>query len=110
MVAENKANAHVCDRLGLPHRFVTWFIVFLTIDLVACGLLGRELFVLIVTGQSRPSRGKCRQLHAFFVSRKMHGSARKNGSECLLSIALVLLLKTRHFHGYKNKTITRYRP
>ena len=33
-------------------------------------LLGRELFVLIVFGQSRPSSSKCIQLHAFFIFRK----------------------------------------
>lgn len=33
-------------------------------------ILGRELFALIVFRQSRPSVGKCIQLHAFFVSRK----------------------------------------
>ena len=32
--------------------------------------MGRELFALIVFGQSRPSVGKCIQLHAFFISRK----------------------------------------
>lgn len=32
--------------------------------------MGRELFALIVFGQSRPPDDRCIQLHAFFVSRK----------------------------------------
>ena len=45
----------------------------------------------------------------FYIQKKF-GSVCKNEGERSLSIALVLLLKTRHFHGYKNKTMTRHRP
>ena len=40
--------------------------------MLLCGLLGRELSVLIMFGQSRPSGSKCIQLHAFLFSEK-HG-------------------------------------
>ena len=70
MVAENKANAHVCDRLWPAASFCYMVYCLIAVCLHASGLLGRELFVLIVTRQSRPSRGKCIQLHAFFVPRK----------------------------------------
>ena len=74
MVAENKANAHVCDRLRSAASFGYMANFYL---LMPRDLMGRELFVLIVTRQSRPSRGKCIQLHAFFVFRKcMEVSAR----------------------------------
>lgn len=72
--------------------------------------MGRELFVLIIARQSRPSDGKRIQLHAFFCIQKMLGIICKNEGEHSLSIALVLHLKTRHFQGYKNKTMTRHRP
>ena len=53
---------------SLSHRFGTCIF-----DKSACrqaAIMGRELFALILFGQSRPSRGKCIQLHAFFISRK----------------------------------------
>lgn len=45
----------------------------------------------------------------FLYSEKL-GSVCKNEGERSQSIALVLYLKTRHFHEYKNKTMTRHRP
>ena len=70
----NKANAHVCDRLRSAASFGYMANFYL---LMPRDLMGRELFVLIVFRQSRPSVGKCTQLHAFFVSRKsMDVSAR----------------------------------
>ena len=54
--------------LGLPHRFGTCIF-----DKSACrqaAIMGRELFALIVFGQSRPPDDRCIQLHAFFVPRK----------------------------------------
>ena len=62
-----QANAHVCDRLRSAASFGYMANFYL---LVPHDLLGRELFVLIVFGQSRPSSSKCIQLHAFFISRK----------------------------------------
>ena len=67
MAMENKANAHVCDRLRSAASFGYMANFYL---LVPRDLLGRELFVLIIARQSRPSDGKCIQLHAFFVFRK----------------------------------------
>ena len=67
---ENKANAHVCD---WPEPAASSCYMVYCLDSsrpYASGLLGRELFVLIIARQSRPSDGKCFQLHAFFVSRK----------------------------------------
>ena len=70
MNTENKANAHVCDRRMPAASFCYMVYCFIAVCLFASGLWGRELFVLIVFGQSRPSVGKCIQLHAFFISRK----------------------------------------
>ena len=93
---------------SLSHRFGTCIF-----DKSACrqtAIMGRELFVLIIARQSRPSDGKCTQLHAFFCIQKMLGRVCKNEGERSLSIALVLHLETRHFHEYENKTMTRRRP
>ena len=76
MVAENKANAHVCDWLRPAASFGYMANFYL---LVPHDLLGRELFVLIVFGQSRPPDGKCIQLHAFFVSRKCLEESARTG-------------------------------
>ncbi len=99
---ENAANAHVCDGIHPSHRIGIWQVLAVPFD-----LLGRELFVLIVAGQSRPSDGKCIQLHAFLFRKvlKSCGNSGKNS----MGFALVLRLKTRHFLGYKNRTISRKR-
>ena len=65
MNMENEANAHVCDRLRSAASFGYMANFYL---LMPRDLWGRELFALIVFGQSRPSVGRCIQLHAFFVS------------------------------------------
>ena len=77
MVAKNEANTHVfmlyefMIRLSVFQQILA--LVFnesilypYKIGCVLLPILGRELFVLIVTRQSRPSRDKCIQLHAFF--------------------------------------------
>ena len=50
----NKTNAHVCDRLRFAASFCCMAYCF-AISQDADGHLGRELFVLIVFGQSRAS-------------------------------------------------------
>ena len=67
---ENKANAHVCDRRMPAASFCYMVYCLIAVCLYASGLWGRELFVLIVFGQSRPPDDRCIQLHAFFISRK----------------------------------------